>query len=246
MKAVILAAGRGVRLGDLTEDIPKPFIPVNGIPIIKNTLKLLSTIDIEEVIIVVGYKKETFFEQIGNIYNGLKIKYIENKRWETTNNSVSLNLCRNSFKNNTGCLIVEADIFFTSNFMNKTTIEKNENSWFCQDFFMTGSQVFTNEKGYINKVKIVRDDEGLKQLKSKKTVYKSAGVVKLSEQNIPILFSEPEKFLSVKENEQYYYDVFFNKIIERFNIKPLLVNPNSWYEIDTKQDLSVAEQTIQL
>ena len=111
---------------------------------------------------------------------------------------------------------------------------------------MTGSQVFTNEKGYINKVKIVRDDEGLKQLKSKKTVYKSAGVVKLSEQNIPILFSELEKFLSVKENEQYYYDVFFNKIIERFNIKPLLVNPNSWYEIDTKQDLSVAEQTIQL
>ena len=58
MQAVILAAGIGKRLRPITDTIPKCLVPVNGKPILINTLELLESRGIREVIIVVGYLKE--------------------------------------------------------------------------------------------------------------------------------------------------------------------------------------------
>ena len=59
MQAIILAAGRGLRLSPITDKIPKSLVEVNGIPIIVNDLEALSKHkEIKEIIIVVGYKKD--------------------------------------------------------------------------------------------------------------------------------------------------------------------------------------------
>jgi len=75
MQCVILAAGRGVRMGDLTNDTPKPLLKINGKPILEYTLNNLPE-EISEVIIVIGYKGDLIRAYISDEYKGRKIKYV--------------------------------------------------------------------------------------------------------------------------------------------------------------------------
>ncbi len=61
MKAVILAAGEGRRMRPLTEDTPKPLLPVAGKPIIQHTIEQLEEA-VEKIIVVAGYRKEDIEE----------------------------------------------------------------------------------------------------------------------------------------------------------------------------------------
>lgn len=56
MQAIILAAGMGKRLGELTKDNTKCMVKVNGVPLIDRVLRQLSSIDLSRVIIVTGYQ----------------------------------------------------------------------------------------------------------------------------------------------------------------------------------------------
>ena len=76
MQAVILAAGLGKRLKPLTDKVPKPMVEVGGRPILEYTFSILPGV-IDEVILVVGHKKEKIIEHFGDAYNNLPIKYVE-------------------------------------------------------------------------------------------------------------------------------------------------------------------------
>lgn len=57
-KAVVLAAGRGTRMGDITEETPKPMLPVAGKPMLEHILDRLAAAGIREFFIAVGYRHE--------------------------------------------------------------------------------------------------------------------------------------------------------------------------------------------
>ena len=94
MQAIILAAGMGKRLGELTQGDTKCMVKVNGIPLIDRTLTQLSKLALSRVIIVIGYKGENLKNYVGNEYKGLKIEYINNPVYDTTNNIYSLSLAK--------------------------------------------------------------------------------------------------------------------------------------------------------
>ena len=58
MKAIILAGGRGKRLRPITDNIPKPLIPINNKPLIERTIKYLKRFGINQIIISTGYKSK--------------------------------------------------------------------------------------------------------------------------------------------------------------------------------------------
>ena len=70
-KAVILAAGRGTRMESLTDDCPKPMLPLDGRPMLAHQIERLESVGIEQICIIVGYKaemvKEYFAENPPNI-----------------------------------------------------------------------------------------------------------------------------------------------------------------------------------
>lgn len=77
MKALILAAGRGKRLGGLTEEKNKCMIEINGRPLIGSSLDSASRLkEVSEIIVVVGYQAEDIKEYCGKTYNGKPIKYV--------------------------------------------------------------------------------------------------------------------------------------------------------------------------
>ena len=89
MKAVILAAGKGMRMRPLTEEKPKPLLPVSGRPILEHIFDLLPS-SVDEILVVVGYKGEMIREYFGDDYKGKKITYIEQKEQKGTADALFL------------------------------------------------------------------------------------------------------------------------------------------------------------
>jgi bifunctional UDP-N-acetylglucosamine pyrophosphorylase/glucosamine-1-phosphate N-acetyltransferase len=66
LKAVVLAAGRGVRLWPLTETRPKPLLPIANKPILQHTIEALVDSGIRDIVLVINYKGEAVREKFGN------------------------------------------------------------------------------------------------------------------------------------------------------------------------------------
>lgn len=79
MKAVILAAGEGTRLRPFTETMPKVMLPVANKPVLEYVFDAVKNSGIDEIIVVVGYKKEVIMEYFKE-YTGIKITYVEQEK----------------------------------------------------------------------------------------------------------------------------------------------------------------------
>ena len=78
MKAMILAAGRGTRMGHLTQNTPKPLLEVNGQPLIAYHLLKLAQVGIHEVVINVFHLADQIIETLGDGSRyGVNIQYIQ-------------------------------------------------------------------------------------------------------------------------------------------------------------------------
>ena len=86
MQAIILAAGMGRRLGELTDNNTKCMLEVNGVRLINRTLDTLAELGIKHVILVVGYKAQHVIDHVGATYKGMTISYVENSVYDKTNN----------------------------------------------------------------------------------------------------------------------------------------------------------------
>jgi NDP-sugar pyrophosphorylase family protein len=76
MQAVILAAGRGTRMGALVEQIPKPMLRIKGKPILEHIFESLPE-GVDEIILIVGYLGGKIQEHFGGNYKGKRILYVE-------------------------------------------------------------------------------------------------------------------------------------------------------------------------
>ncbi len=76
MKAVILAAGKGTRMRELTNDLPKPMLRVQGKPILEHIIEGLKTAGVREFFIITGYRAEVVEEYFGDGSKlGVQISY---------------------------------------------------------------------------------------------------------------------------------------------------------------------------
>jgi bifunctional UDP-N-acetylglucosamine pyrophosphorylase/glucosamine-1-phosphate N-acetyltransferase len=91
MRAVILAAGEGVRLQPITSTRPKHLINVGGKPILEHCLNAIKTAGIDEAVIVIHYMGDAIRRYFGDGKKfGLKIEYVEQKEILGTGNAASI------------------------------------------------------------------------------------------------------------------------------------------------------------
>jgi glucose-1-phosphate thymidylyltransferase len=79
MKAIVPAAGRGTRLRPLTDDRPKGLVEVGGRPILTHCFERLLETGVEELVVVVGYRKEMLLEEYGDDFRGVPIRYVHQR-----------------------------------------------------------------------------------------------------------------------------------------------------------------------
>jgi NDP-sugar pyrophosphorylase family protein len=106
MKALIFAAGKGVRMMPLTAEKPKPLLELMGKSLLERVFDTLPE-EITEVVLVVGYRGEMIRDKFGDSFNGRKITYVEQKEQLGTGNA--LMACRSNINPGEYFLIIYAD-----------------------------------------------------------------------------------------------------------------------------------------
>lgn len=92
MLAIILAAGRGSRMGDLTKDTPKPMLKVLGKTLIEWKLEALPK-EVTEIILVVGYRQQVIRAHFGHSWRGKRITYVVQQHYQLFGTGYALHLC---------------------------------------------------------------------------------------------------------------------------------------------------------
>jgi histidinol-phosphate/aromatic aminotransferase/cobyric acid decarboxylase-like protein/CTP:phosphocholine cytidylyltransferase-like protein len=241
MQAIILAAGMGRRLGELTKENTKCMVPVNGVRLIDRLLGQLSGLKLNRVIIVVGYQGQKLIDYIGNRYEGkLKIEFAENPIYDKTNNIYSLSMVKDKLQED-DTLLIESDLIFSDRFFpmiienpypNLALVAKYE-SW------MDGTMVRLDEEQHIVNF-ISKDAFDYSDVDS---YYKTVNIYKFSKdflqhQYVPFL----DAYTKAVGNNEYYENVLrIISMLNSHNMKALPVGNEKWYEIDDKQDLDIAE-----
>ncbi len=240
MQAIILAAGMGKRLGELTKGNTKCMVKVNGTPLIDRVMTQLSQQPLKKVIIVVGYKGQELKEYLGQEYNGMPIQYIENPIYDKTNNIYSLSLAKEEMQQD-DTLLIESDLIFEDSlfpliinnpYPNLALVAKYE-TW------MDGTMVRIDEDNniinFIPKKAFKYSDVD--------SYYKTVNIYKFSKEfstthYVPFL----EAYTRALGDNEYYEQVLrVITLLDKCELKALPLNGEKWYEIDDVQDLDIAE-----
>lgn len=143
-RAVILAAGAGIRMVPINTEIPKAFLQIKGEALIERQIKQLNSVGITDIAVVVGYLKEKF-EYLIDRYG---VNLIYNAEYFTKNNLHSLSLVKASLEN---CYIVPCDLWCAENPFSRFELY----SWYAvTDEITVNSDVRVNRKGQLVKVSL--------------------------------------------------------------------------------------------
>ena len=244
MQAIILAAGMGRRLGELTKENTKCMVPVNGVRLIDRLLRQLSTLPLTRIIIVIGYKGKELKEYIHSTFHiphsTLHIDFVENPIYDKTNNIYSLSMVKEQLQQD-DTLLIESDLIFSDRlfpmilenpYPNLALVAKYE-SW------MDGTMVRLDEDQYIVNF-ISKQAFDYADVDS---YYKTVNIYKFSreflqQQYVPFL----DAYTKAVGNNEYYENVLrIISLLNSHNMKALPIGNEKWYEIDDKQDLDIAE-----
>ncbi|MFQ5815477.1 MAG: bifunctional sugar-1-phosphate nucleotidylyltransferase/acetyltransferase [Candidatus Hydrothermarchaeaceae archaeon] len=109
MKAVVLVAGRGTRLEPVTSDLPKCMLPLAGKPVLEHILLALKGADVRDIVMLVGYKKESIRDYFGDgVGWDLSIKYLEQRERLGTAHAIG------RVKMNEDFLVINGDTLYSA------------------------------------------------------------------------------------------------------------------------------------
>jgi L-glutamine-phosphate cytidylyltransferase len=109
-RAILIAAGRGKRLGPHTEEIPKCMVEIGGKPILGWVWEALSAQGVEELVVIRGYRGDVLEELVRRVTTD-NVAFVDNDEWETNNVLLSMAKARGFFDRPT--YVTYSDIVFT-------------------------------------------------------------------------------------------------------------------------------------
>jgi len=240
MQAIILAAGMGKRLKELTRNNTKCMVKVNGVTLIDRMLHQIEKQHLSRIIIVVGYEGQKLIDYIGTLDIQTPITFIENKIYDKTNNIYSLALAKDWLvKDDT--LLFESDLIFEDTVLDALVNDPRDTLALVDKYesWMDGTCVKLSGDDSIEAFvpgKKFRFDEI-------KDYYKTVNLYKFSRH-----FSETHyvPFLdayqaALGENEYYEQVLRVITMLDEPEIKGKRLDGQKWYEIDDIQDLDIAE-----
>lgn len=240
MQAIILAAGMGKRLKELTHNNTKCMVRVNGVTMIDRMLHQIDKKHLSRIVIVVGYEGKKLIDYIATLGIQTPIIFVNNPIYDKTNNIYSLVLAKEYLKQE-DTLLFESDLIFEDAVID-TIINDSRDTLALVDKYeswMDGTCVKLSSDDDIEAFvsgKNFRFDE-INQY------YKTVNIYKFSKHfsethYVPFL----EAYQSALGKNEYYEQVLrVITMLDEPEIKAKRLNGELWYEIDDIQDLDIAE-----
>lgn len=239
MQAIILAAGMGKRLKELTRNNTKCMVQVNGVSLIDRLLHQLDGRKLSRVVIVVGYEGQKLMDYIGTLDIQTPIVYVNNPIYDKTNNIYSLALAKDWLCRE-DTLLFESDLIFEDEVIDLLVNDQRDTLALVDRYesWMDGTCV-----------KLAEDDSIVEFVPGKRfkfeerdEYYKTVNIYKFSRHfsethYVPFL----EAYSSALGNNEYYEQVLrVIAMLDDPGIKAKRLSGQMWYEIDDIQDLDIA------
>ena len=235
MKAIILAAGVGKRVKEVTDHRPKCLIDIQGKTLLERTFAALDSAGVTQAVVVIGYRGEMIVQQIGPTCGRVQVSYVNNPQYEK-GAILSLLSAREEF--NDDMLIMDADVLFPVAMITRLLRSPHAN---C--FLLDGSAENTGEEQMLltrggRVLNIVRGGSG-----DFDVIGESVGFLKVSRSDAPLLRSILEDLVAqgrdTIEHEEAY-PIFLSQRVVGFE----RIDDLPWTEIDFPEDLQRAEQDV--
>ena len=241
MQAIILAAGMGKRLKDLTSEATKCMVKVNGVAMIDRMMGHLDKLGLSRVVVVVGYEGQKLMDYIDALGLRTPIVYVNNEIYNKTNNIYSLYLAKDYLLQE-DTILLESDLVFEEAVLQKLINHPYPSLVLVDKFesWMDGTVVTLDEDDNIQAFVSKREFD----FKRIDEYYKTVNIYKFSKEfselyYVPFL----EIYCKAMGTNEYYEQVL--KILVTLDdpgIKAKRLDENQrWYEIDDIQDLNIAE-----
>tara|TARA_B100000886_G_scaffold39347_2_gene24339 strand:+ start:692 stop:1423 length:732 start_codon:yes stop_codon:yes gene_type:complete len=235
MNAIIYAAGVSKRLSNYIPNGLKGLIKINKTYLIEYQLRWLTSLNIDNLIIVIGNEHEEYKKVLGNKYNGKKITYIYNNDYKSKGNMLSLWCARDYCNSDTIfttsdllCNLDDIEIFIKSNAKNKILIDSTNDKKLNDD---------DPVKVTIKNSKIIKIRKRIKELSSVDGI--SVGVYQFSREFMQNLISNiDDEISSGRDNQSLYYAI--DNVINLSPTTPIFMKNCMWIDIDTKNELDQA------
>lgn len=239
MQAIILAAGMGKRLKELTQDRTKCMVQVNGVALIDRMLHQIESRHLSRIVIVVGYEGEKLMKYIDTLGIRTPIVYVQNPIYDKTNNIYSLALAKDYLCQD-DTLLFESDLIFEDAVIDQLLDDPRETLALVDKYesWMDGTCV-----------KLGPDDSIASFVPSKNfrfeeahEYYKTVNIYKFGRHfsrthYVPFL----EAYSKALGNNEYYEQVLrVIVMLDDPEIRAKRLSGQLWYEIDDIQDLDIA------
>lgn len=239
MQALILAAGMGSRLKDLTADNTKCMVKVNGVTMIERMLNQLENKAFSKIIIVTGYEGQKLIDFIETLDISTPIEFINNPIYDQTNNIYSLWLAKDKLLEE-DTVLLESDLIFEDSVLDALLDDSRSTLALVDKYesWMDGTVV-----------KLDQDDNISAFVPGKKFVYrdidsyyKTVNIYKFSKEfstthYVPFLDAYTQ---ALGRNEYYEQVLRVITLLDDPAIKAKRLDGQKWYEIDDVQDLDIA------
>jgi len=237
IKAVILAAGRGKRLLPLTKNTPKPLLMVLNEPLLKRTIDALKQAGINNYIIVTGYKAQAIRDYTGDGSRfNVKVQYSYNPAYDD-GNATSLKTARRFLKNNEPFLLVMADHLIDKAMVKKALKSLERTPLLCVDRrFRYPSKIKDSTKVLVDSNGFIKDIG--KDIPSWNAI--DTGIFLLDNKIFQIIEQmETKKIFPLTVSQ-----CIKQMITAGVSLWACDVSDSLWLDIDTPQDLTLAERLL--
>lgn len=239
MQGMILAAGMGKRLKELTSNNTKCMVKVNGITLIERMLGQLDRLHLSRIVIVVGYEGQKLIDYIDTLHIMTPICFVNNPVYDKTNNIYSLALAK-EYLVREDTLLLESDLIFEEGVLSLLLEDKRETLALVDKYesWMDGTCIRLGEddsiEAFVPGKQFVFGETS--------TYYKTVNVYKFSRHfsethYVPFL----EAYVKALGDNEYYEQVLrVITVLDEPEIKAKRLDGQLWYEIDDIQDLDIA------
>ncbi len=230
--AVILAAGRGVRLGALTASTHKGLITLHGCSLLSRLVRGLSAAGVRDVLLVTGYCGDDVTAHLRAAHPEVRIARVHNDDYATTNNIVSL---ARALPHVSGreMLLAECDVVLDDALL--TALVHGPGDVALVDAHVAG------QLGTVVSVSGDAITRVLPGAPAGEPCYKTVNLYRLSAAFTSALAPRLEAAARARPGA-YYETVFGDMVADGIAMRALVASPHRWIEIDTDADLRAAER----
>ena len=239
MRAVILAAGISSRLRPLTDTMPKCLLTLGGKTILGRMLENLSRHGITDLVMVTGYRERQIKTFVSDHFSRLKVAFVTNDRYQSTNNSYSLWLTHDQIRQDE-ILLLDSDIVFDRRIIDLLLGARHENCLAVKKGDRLGAEEIKVRLGADGSI-----EEIGKEVNPERAAGESIGIEKFGQEFVGELLKVLERKMLIDKSVNQFYEAAFQEAIEGGHpMAAVDAGALQCIEIDTAADLAAAEDVI--